>query len=237
MAEVAISVVIPVYNESPNVQVQAVEIAGALDEYPGGFEVLFVDDGSTDDTAKKVEQASAENPCIKLIKLPENKGQVPAMVEGINRAAGEVIVTIDGDCQHDPLDIPAMVDGVKAGKDMICGWRKDRQDPYLGKRLPSKIFNFVLRFLFGVPIHDASCTLRAYRPEAIRSISLYKNSISFIPILAARAGYSVGEMVIRHRPRAAGEAKYDSPRRFVYTIRELIAIRLGKRDHVLPERP
>lgn len=237
MAEVAISVVIPVFNESPNVLFQAGEIARALEEYPNGFEVLFVDDGSTDDTADKVKEASAADPRIKLIQLPKNKGQVPAMVEGINRAKGEVIVTIDGDCQHDPKDIPALVGGVNSGADIVCGWRKDRQDPFLGKRLPSKIFNFLLRILFQVPIHDASCTLRAYRPEAIRSISLYKNSISFIPVLAARAGYSVREMIIRHRPRAAGEAKYDSPRRFLYTIREMIAIRFGKRDHTLPERP
>ena len=233
MGDFAISVVIPVFNEEENVAPQAAEIIEALDDYPGGFELIYVDDGSTDNTAAEVEKASSSDERVRLVSMQENKGQVPAMMEGFVQARGDVIVTLDGDRQHDPRDIPALVAGVGAGVDIMCGYRKDRKDPLVGKRLPSLIFNFLLRLMFGVPIHDASCTLRAYRPDAIRSLKLYKYAISFIPILAARAGFSVGEMAIRHRPRAAGEAKYNSPARFIYTIREMIAIRLGRRDHCL----
>ena len=237
MSKTAISVVIPVFNEAPNIAVSSDEIVRALDDYPGGFELIFVDDGSTDTTVEQVKKASAKDNRVSLISLEKNKGQVPAMVEGINGAKGEVIITMDGDCQHDPKDIPALVAGVRSGFDVVCGWRKDRKDPCLGKLLPSKIFNTLLRILFKIPVHDNSCTLRAYNPAAIKSVELYKYAISFIPILLMKAGYSVTEMIIRHRPRSAGEAKYNSPRRFIYTIKEMLAIYFGKRDHLLSKGP
>lgn len=237
MAEVAVSVVIPVFNESPNVFPQAEEIVNALDGYPGGFEVVFVDDGSLDDTVLQVKKAADQFPQVRLLSLGTNKGQVPAMAEGLRQALGGVLVTIDGDMQHDPEDIPALVAAVKSGYDMACGWRRNRQDPFLGKILPSLIFNRLMRLLFEIPIHDNSCTLRAYRPDAIRSIELYPYAISFIPVLAHRAGYKITEMVIRHRARSAGEAKYNSPGRFIYTFKEMFAIWFGRRDHLLSKGP
>ncbi len=234
MAKPAISVVIPAFNEEENVEPQTGEIIATLDEYPGGFELIFVDDGSSDGTAAEVDKASKADPRVRLLKLTENIGQVPAMVEGIASAKGEVVVTLDGDRQHDPEDIPALVAGVRSGADMVCGWRKDRQDPYIGKILPSWIFNRVLRGMFKVPIHDASCTMRAFSPDVVLALSLYRDSISFIPIFVALSGKDVREMIIRHRPRTLGEAKYNSPGRFLYTIREMIAIYRGKRNHCLP---
>ncbi len=231
----AVSVVIPVFDEAPNIIAQANEIIDALDNFEGGFEVIFVDDGSKDGTVAEVEKASKNDNRVRLLKMEKNIGQIPAMFKGIKAAVGEVIVTMDGDRQHDPRDIPALVAGVNSGYDLVCGWRKDRKDPYWGKLVPSRIFNILIRILFKVPVHDNSCTLRAYKPEAIKSIELYKYAISFIPVLAKRAGYSLNEMIIRHRERPAGEPKYNSPGRFIYTIKEMIAIYFGKRDHLLPK--
>lgn len=235
MGQPAISVVIPVFNEQENVLPQSARIVEALQDTSGGFEVWFVDDGSTDETADRVELVVKGDKRFHLLKLPKNKGQTLAMETGLHAATGQVLVTLDGDCQHDPADIAGLVSGIAAGADMVCGYRKNRQDPFFGKKLPSLIFNAMLRMLLNSPVHDNSCTLRAYRPEAIRSIKLYFTALSFIPVLAVRAGYVVTEMVVRHCPRKLGQAKYDSPRRFVYTLIEMVKILAGKRDRNLPE--
>jgi len=225
-----LSIVIPVYNEAPNVRAQAKAIVSAIGDYFKGMEILFVDDGSTDETASIIAEMSGEDRRVRLIALGENRGQITAMANGIAGARGEVIVTMDGDLQHDPADVPALVAGVRSGADVVCGYRYNRKDPLFGKRLPSMIFNAMLRLLFHVPVHDSSCTLRAYRPEVIRSLRLYEGALSFVPVLAAAAGFKVREMAVNHFPRHDGQAKYDSPGRFFSTFAEMIRIRLGFRN-------
>lgn len=203
-----VSIIVPVMNEKENVAELHQQVCEALDEAQRPFELLFVDDGSSDGTIGCLRELAAEDPRVRLILFRRNYGQTAAMQAGIDHAMGSVIVTIDGDLQNDPADIPLMLDKIDEGYDLIHGWRKNRQDAFLNRKLPSKIANRIISKTTGFPIHDLGCTLKAIRIDIARELELYGEMHRFIPILAHQRGARCFEMVTRHHPRRAGTTKY-----------------------------
>jgi glycosyltransferase involved in cell wall biosynthesis len=208
VAEPYLSVVAPLYNESENVAPLIEWILEALRDYPRSFEVVLVDDGSRDDTWTKVVAGAAANPQIRGIRLARNAGQTAAMMAGFDHAHGQVIVSLDGDLQNDPRDIAALVSRLEEGYDLVCGWRQQRQDQLLLRKVPSWVANRLIRRLTGVPITDNGCSLKAYRRDLLDRIPLYAEQHRFIPALSASVGARIAEMPVRHHARRFGESKY-----------------------------
>lgn len=203
-----ISVVIPIMNEFDNVDPLYEQVSSAIDDWGRSAEFVLVDDGSTDGTRDKLQTLSNRDPRVKLVLLRRNFGQTAAMQAGIDFAQGEIIVTMDGDLQNDPRDIPVMVEKLEEGYDLIHGWRKDRQDKLVSRKIPSKIANRLISKVTGFPIHDLGCTLKAIRSEVAKELELYGEMHRFIPILAHMNGAKCHEIVTRHRARIHGETKY-----------------------------
>ncbi|CAN5763667.1 glycosyltransferase family 2 protein [soil metagenome] len=203
-----ISVVVPFYNEEGNVSPLVEAVRAALG--PGaGWELLLVDDGSTDDTAAEIEEAGRRDPRVRVLRLGRNYGQTAALQVGFNRARGDVIVTMDGDLQNDPADIPALITALEEGHDLVTGYRERRKDDLLTRKVPSWVANRLIRWITGVPIRDNGCSLKAYRRELIDRLHLYSDLHRFIPAVAvATAGASVAEIPVRHHPRRIGTSKY-----------------------------
>ena len=209
-----VSVVIPVFNEEECLDPLCGELRDALDALGRPYEILLVDDGSTDATWARMQAARAANPRIGLIRLRRNFGQTAAMSAGFDRARGDVIVTLDADLQNDPADIGRLLDALGEGVDVVSGWRKERQDRFLDRRLPSLLANRLIRRITGVGIHDFGCTLKAYRREVIENVHLYGEMHRFIPALAYWVGGRVEEVPVHHRPRVLGQSKYGMSRTF-----------------------
>jgi glycosyltransferase involved in cell wall biosynthesis len=209
-----ISVVIPVYNEADNVEPLCEELHRVLEQSGLEFEVLFCDDGSTDGTPSRVRALLERYPRVRLASLRRHMGQTAALSAGFDLARGDVIVTMDGDLQNDPADIPRLLATLKEGYDVVSGWRHDRKDPWLRRRLPSQLANRLISWLSGVPLHDYGCTLKAYRAEILRGIRLYGEMHRFIPIYAAWQGARLTELVVQHRSRRRGQSKYGMGRTF-----------------------
>jgi glycosyltransferase involved in cell wall biosynthesis len=206
-----ISLVITVFNEQENIKPLITNINKALAQY--SFEVLFVDDGSTDQTKKSILNNIDER--YKLIELSTNFGQTPAMAAGIQQAQGQYIVTLDGDLQNDPADIPMMLNKLKNENwDLVAGFRKERQDQALLRKFPSKIANKLIRNLTGIHIRDYGCTLKVFRAEVAQNLGLYGELHRFIPILAAVEGAKVTDVVVKHHARIHGQSKYGLGRTF-----------------------
>jgi glycosyltransferase involved in cell wall biosynthesis len=203
-----LSVVAPLYNESQNVAPLVEWILQALAEHSGQFEVILVDDGSRDDTWSQVVAASVQDTRIHGLRLGRNVGQTAAMMAGFDCARGRVVVSLDGDLQNDPRDIPSLVAKLDEGYDLVCGWRQRRQDKFLLRKVPSWVANRIIRRLTGVQITDNGCSLKAYRRELLDRISLYAEQHRFIPALSASAGARITEMPVRHHARRFGESKY-----------------------------
>ena len=203
-----LSVVAPLYNESQNVAPLVEWILQALAEYSGRFEVILVDDGSGDDTWSQVMAASVQDARVHGLRLGRNVGQTAAMMAGFDHARGRVVVSLDGDLQNDPRDIPALVAKLDEGYDLVCGWRQRRQDKFLLRKVPSWVANRIIRRLTGVQITDNGCSLKAYRRELLDRVSLYAEQHRFIPALSASAGARITEMPVRHHARRFGESKY-----------------------------
>jgi hypothetical protein len=203
-----LSVVAPLYNESQNVAPLVEWILQALAGHSGQFEVILVDDGSRDDTWSQVVAASVQDTRIHGLRLGRNVGQTAAMMAGFDCARGRVVVSLDGDLQNDPRDIPALVAKLDEGYDLVCGWRQRRQDKFLLRKVPSWVANRIIRRLTGVQITDNGCSLKAYRRELLDRISLYAEQHRFIPALSASAGARITEMPVRHHARRFGESKY-----------------------------
>jgi glycosyltransferase involved in cell wall biosynthesis len=202
-----LSVVAPLYNESQNVRPLVEWILEALAGYSGRFEVIMVDDGSRDDTWRQVVAASAD-PRVRGLRLGRNVGQTAAMMAGFDHARGQAIVSLDGDLQNDPRDIPTLLAKLDEGYDLVCGWRQQRQDKFLLRKVPSWVANRIIRRLTGVPITDNGCSLKAYRRELLDRISLYAEQHRFIPALSASVGARITEIPVRHHARRFGESKY-----------------------------
>lgn len=203
-----VSIVVPVYNEQDNVALLIEEIERALVAFASPWELIIVDDGSTDETVVRLQRLAEQRPFVRLVLLRRNFGQTAAMHAGIQHATGDTIVTIDGDLQNDPADIPRLVAKIEEGYDLVHGWRKHRQDRFLNRKLPSKIANWLISRVTGFPIHDLGCTLKALRRDLAQQLELYGEMHRFIPILANQIGARSCEIVTNHRARKFGTTKY-----------------------------
>jgi glycosyltransferase involved in cell wall biosynthesis len=211
-----ISFVIPVFNEEENVEPLHDAIQDVMKEIKQKYEIIFVDDGSTDKTLQKLTaliDSSKNNGTLRIIELQRNYGQTPALLAGFANVKGDIVVSLDGDMQNDPHDVPEMLEALIDDYDVICGWRKNRQDNIF-KKLPSKLNNFINRRLNKVFIHDSGCTLRVYRKEAIENLQLFAEGHRYIPAVLAHQGYKIGEVETNHKPRTRGKTKYGFKRLF-----------------------
>lgn len=222
-----ISVVVPLFNERENVQELYRQLSASLDGAPGGWEALLVDDGSTDGTAERLAEIETSDPRVRVLTLRRNFGQTAAFSAGFDAARGDVVVTSDGDLQNDPADIPALVARLDEGYDMVCGWRRKRQDP-LSKLIPSWFANRVISWSTGVKLHDYGCSLKAMRSEVVKGLKLYGEMHRFIPAVASWMGVRVAELPVNHRPRVRGQSKYGIGRTLrvvldLFTVKFLLA--------------
>jgi glycosyltransferase involved in cell wall biosynthesis len=209
-----LSLVIPVYNEVENLELLVEEIAAAFDNQPLTYEILFVDDGSSDGSFNLIQELSGRYSQIGAIRFRRNFGQTAAFSAGFNHARGRIIVTMDADRQNDPADVPSLIQKLDEGYDVVNGWRQNRQDGLLLRKLPSFFANRLIARSTGVRLHDRGCSLRAFRSEVVHELRLYGEMHRFIPELASSAGFVMTEVPVNHRPRVAGTSKYGLSRTF-----------------------
>lgn len=209
-----LSVIVPFFNERENLPQLSAEVLGSLEGTGKSFELLFVDDGSTDGSAALVEELAAKDSRVKLVLLTRNFGQTAAMAAGFRHARGRIYVAIDADNQNDPADIPRLIAKLAEGYDVVSGWRRDRKDALVTRRIPSHIANRLLSLVTGVKLNDYGCSLKAYRAEVIDPIDLYGEMHRFIPAYAAMVGARVAELPVNHRARTRGTSKYGLLRTF-----------------------
>jgi len=209
---------VPVYDEEANIVPLVEELGRVLDGLGRSAEILVVDDGSTDRSAALLTALAADEPRLRVVRLARNYGQTAALAAGIEHARGEILVSIDGDRQNDPADIPRLLEALGDDVDVVNGWRTPRRDPWLTRRLPSQIANSLISMVTGTALHDYGCTMRAMRAPIARELRLYGEQHRFIPALAAEVGARVVELPVRHRPRTAGRSKYGLSR----TLRVLL---------------
>jgi len=219
-----ISVVIPAYNEEENVPRLYEKLKKVLEALGEDYEIIFVDDGSTDKTPEILKELAEKDSRVKVIRFKRNYGQTAAMYAGFEHAKGDVIITMDADLQNDPEDIPKLLEKMKEGYDIVSGWRKDRKDPFLSRKLPSTIANWVISKVTGVHLHDYGCTLKAYKADVAKRYRLYGDMHRFLPALAKRFGAKIAEIPVKHHPRLYGKSKYGIDR----TIRVILDIFLVK---------
>lgn len=220
----SVSVVIPIYNERDNISPLYWQLQKVLPELGRAWEILFVDDGSTDGSADNLREIATSDPKVKVIQFRRNYGQTAALQAGIDLAQHDVIITMDGDLQNDPVDIPLLLDKLDEGFDLVHGWRKDRQDALVHRKLPSRIANWLISKVTHFPVQDLGCTLKAIRREIAQEIELYGEMHRFIPILAHQRGARCAEVVTNHRPRTAGQTKYGIDRTF-RVILDLVTVK------------
>ena len=211
-----LSVVVPLYNEEDSVRPLYESIRSVLDNLSVDGEMVFVDDGSADSTFSKAAEIADADPRLRVVKFRRNYGQTPAMAAGIDLARGRIIVTMDGDLQNDPRDIPEFLKKIDEGFDIVVGWRFERQDKLVSRKIPSKIANWLIAKVTGVPIKDNGCSLKAYRADVIKHVPLYSEMHRFIPAMASLAGPRIAEIKVRHHARKFGESKYGLSR--VYKV-------------------
>ena len=203
-----LSVIVPLYNEQESVRPLYEAIVRALEELGRPFEMVFVDDGSKDDTVPVAASLARHDSRLRIVKFRRNYGQTAAMAAGIEHANGEVLVTMDGDLQNDPADIALLLEQIDAGFDLVVGWRHNRQDKLITRKIPSRIANWLIGRVTGVPIHDNGCSLKAFRASLIKRIPLYSEMHRFIPAMASIAGPRVAQIRVRHHARRWGQSKY-----------------------------
>ena len=230
-----VSVVIAVYEEEDNVLPLLDQTVAALRPLGRPFEVVFVDDGSGDATLERLRSRVADTPELVLVALRRNFGQTLALQAGLDRARGDIIVTMDGDLQNDPADIPRLLERVAAGSDVVSGWRKNRRDTLVLRKFPSWVANRLIRWVTRVPIHDQGCSLKAYRREVVERLSLYSDMHRFIAILTMPTGASIDEIEVQHHARVAGESKYGISRVFK-VMADLFTIQMLTRFRESPTR-
>ncbi|MGQ9617992.1 MAG: glycosyltransferase family 2 protein [Candidatus Aminicenantia bacterium] len=221
---IGISVVSPVFNERDNVEELHRELISSLEKMGKSFEIIFVDDGSTDSTFEKLKKLREKDERVKIIRFRKNFGQTAALSAGFDYSKGEVVITIDADLQNDPSDIEILLEKLKEGYDLVSGWRWKRKDKFFTRVLPSKIANFLISLITGVKLHDYGCTLKAYRSEIVKNIKLYGEMHRFVPAVASLLGVRVAEVKVNHRQRKAGRSKYGLGRT-VKVILDLITVK------------
>jgi glycosyltransferase involved in cell wall biosynthesis len=219
-----ISVVVPIFEESANIPELCRELTATLDRWGGSYEILIIDDGSTDRSFEELIRVQSRDPRLRIIRFRRNFGQTAAFAAGFAYARGRVIVTSDGDLQNDPADIPALVAKLGEGYDIVCGWRKQRKDPWLSRRLPSMIANRLISAATGVHLHDYGCSLKAFRAEVVKPLRLYGEMHRFLPAIASEMGVSIAEVVVNHRVRRHGRSKYGIGRT-VRVILDLLTVK------------
>ncbi len=203
-----ISVVVPMRNESPNVGQLYRELTSTLEAFGRPYEIVAIDDGSTDDTFELLAGFQARDERVRVIRFRRNFGQTAAFAAGFAHARGRFIVTLDGDLQNDPRDIPGMVEQAERGPDIVAGWRKDRKDPFVNRRLPSMIANWIISHATGVKLHDYGCSLKVFRAEVVKPMKLYGEMHRFLPAIASEQGVTIEERVVNHRARTHGKSNY-----------------------------
>jgi len=205
---IELSVVIPIRNEAPSLVELHRELSETLVAWGRDYEVIVVDDGSTDESFETLARLQAVDPHLRVIRFRRTFGQTAAFAAGFEFARGRYIVTSDGDLQNDPRDIPAMVEALERGSDIVCGWRKDRKDALLSRRVPSTLANALISLVTGVRLHDYGCSLKAFRAEIVKGMKLYGEMHRFLPAIASEQTASISERVVNHRPRRYGRSKY-----------------------------
>lgn len=223
LCENGISVVVPVYDEEENIQSFYAAIKEAVDKLEVEYEIIFIDDGSIDESFEILKKIAAGDDSMKIIRFARNFGQTAAIDAGFKNAAGDVVITLDADMQNDPEDISRLLDKLEEGYDVVSGWRKQRKDSLILKRIPSFFANKIAVAMTGVKLHDFGCTLKAYRKDIIKDIQLYGEMHRFIPALASWRGAKMAEIVVEHHPRKHGKSKYGLER-IIKVILDLITI-------------
>ncbi|MFC1485401.1 glycosyltransferase family 2 protein [Candidatus Latescibacterota bacterium] len=227
-----LSVIIPLFNEQESLAELHDRLRRIIDEMDIDAEVLFIDDGSTDESFRILEDIRSRDGRVGVIRFGANAGKAAALQAGFDRATGDYVVTMDADLQDDPAEIPALLAALDGGLDLVSGWKKDRRDP-LSKTIPSKVFNLTVRLMAGLTLHDFNCGLKAYRREVVKSIRIYGELHRYIPVLAKYRGFRVGEIPVRHHPRRHGRSKYGT-RRFVAGFLDLLTVTMLTRYTMKP---
>lgn len=219
-----LSLILPVYNEEKNLPVLYREIIDSCEGLGKSFEVLFVDDGSTDESGNILRDIYKSDKRVRVIRFRRNFGQTAALSAGFHHSRGEIVVTMDADLQNDPRDIPLLLEKMEEGFDIVSGWRIKRKDNFLRRKLPSALANRLISFITGVKLHDYGCTLKAFRRDVIKNIDLYGEMHRFIPAIASTMGVDIAEIKVHHRPRKHGKSKY-SIMRFIKVILDLLTVK------------
>jgi glycosyltransferase involved in cell wall biosynthesis len=220
-----VSIIVPIYNERKNLEPFMAALTQALQPTGEDYEVLLIDDGSTDGSDVYLESLPAKDPRIRVIQFRRNFGQTAAMAAGFDYARGSILIPTDADMQNDPGDIPSILAKLREGYDVVSCWRQNRKDPWLTRRLPSRLANLLISYISGVPLHDYGCTLKGYRREVVEHIRLYGEMHRFIPVYASWAGARVAEIPVRHHARFSGSSKYGLNRTFK-VILDLITVKM-----------
>jgi glycosyltransferase involved in cell wall biosynthesis len=219
-----LSIVIPVRDESLNITKLYDELTGALTQHGRSFEVIVIDDGSTDDTFDQLTRLQARDPRLRVIRFRRNFGQTAAFAAGFAYARGRLVVTMDGDLQNDPNDIPRMLARADAGVDIVCGWRKDRKDKFVTRRIPSMFANKLISWSTGVALHDYGCSLKVFRTEVVKPLRLYGEMHRFLPAIASQIGVRIEEVAVNHRKRESGTSKYGLSRT-IRVVLDLVTVK------------
>ncbi len=203
-----LSIVVPVYNEAQSLRELHAQIARAVDPLGVPCEMIFVDDHSSDTSLAVLLELREEDRRVKVVRFGRNFGQTAALAAGFEYSRGDVVVTLDGDLQNDPADIPALLAELERGFDVVAGWRKDRHDGFFLRRVPSLVANRLIAAVTGTDIHDTGCTLKAFRRQVVKNLAIYAEQHRFLPAMSKSNGARVSEIVVNHRPRVHGESKY-----------------------------
>lgn len=227
-----LSIVIPLYNEEENIEELHKKLSETLSQLLISYEIIYVDDGSRDNTLRLLEEIQKKDPHVVVLSFRRNFGQTAAFAAGFDFARGDVVITMDGDLQNDPADIPKLMEAIKDA-DIVSGWRKKRKDPFLSRRLPSIVANWLIGKVTGVRIHDYGCSLKAYKREVVKNLKLYGEMHRFIPALASWYGVKIKEIEVTHHPRYKGKSKYGIGR----TIKVLLDLVTVKFLHSFSTKP